>query len=304
VDYRDLDRLLGDLQRSVETDRPQRGYWKELWSLVGEIRTGLRETRYPTAEDRTEARQRLDRLVSEAKTRSDREKQDRETREKAWEEKKETSQRALGRVQSKVAGATPVGELERMVGTLVLGPLLALESMLRSVLGLEQLDEVYEDLKSCSATLKQAWQIFNDSKADLLPGDKADAYRQLNEAQERLNAAWDAWRAAKGRAHDERRRQHEERQRAWDERQRDRNLRIQANIEKLEGKIEKAEDALERRRAHLSKLEDDYSSAWNDGFKDRCQQWINEEQDRIRDIEASIDRLREWLREERTKLRD
>lgn len=50
------------------------------------------------------------------------------------------------------------------------------------------------------------------------------------------------------------------------------------------------------------RLRDDYSSARSDGFRDRCGQWIDEEEDRIRDIESSIDRIGGWLQEERGKL--
>jgi hypothetical protein len=303
VDYTDLDRLIDRLQRATDLDHPQKGYWKELWALVGEIRAGFREVQYPTIQDKSEAQNRLHELIAQAKSRGEREKREREERQRGWEQKRARSQQALGRVQSRVAGARPIGELERMVGTLVLAPLLALESLLRSVLGLEELDEIHEDLKKCSAALRDAWQTFTDAKEQLLPADKQVAYQQLSDAQARLNGAWDAWRAAKNRAHDERRRAREEQQRQWEARQSDRRDRIRANIQKLEGKLEKAEDALERRKHHLSKLEDDYENARSDGFRDRCSRWIDEERDRIRDIEDSIDRIRGWLQEEHDKLR-
>lgn len=296
MDYAELDRMIDSLRTTVENDTPQKGYWKGLWSLVGNIKAGFRDVRYPTVDQRLSAWRRLDELIQQARERSEREKEEREKRQKAWEEKVERSERARGRLESKLGGTRPITDLERMIASVILAPLLLLEDLLRTVLGLEQLDEIHEDLKSCSAAMREAWQFFNDYKGDMLPADKHSAYEQLNSAQDRLNAAWAAWKEAKSRFHEERKRQ-------WQERQDNRRGRIEANIEKLEDKLDKAENALERAKAHLSKLESDYDAAWSDSFKDRCQEWIDEEEKRISDIEESVDRMRGWLEEERNKLR-
>lgn len=295
MEYTDLDEMIEGLRRAVDDDAPQKGYWKSLWSQVGSIKAGFREVRYPSGAQRQAAWRKLEELIAHARDRSDRERRERERQQKAWEEKVATSDQARDRLSSKVAASTPVGELERMIATIVLAPLLVIERLLLDILGLEQLDEVHEDLKRCSAALRQAWQFFNESKSVLLPAAKHSAYEELNNAQDRLNAAWDRWKDAKNRAHEERRR-------AWQARQADRRQRIEANIEKLEAKLDKAEDALSRSRAHLAKLESDYESAWNEGFRERCQGWIREEETRMQDIEASIDKMRGWLDEERSKL--
>jgi len=296
VEYTDLNDMIEGLRSAVEDDTSQRGYWANLWSLVGNIKARFREVRYPTNAQKQDAWKRLEGLIRQARDRSERERRDRDKKQKAWEEKVARSDQARGRLSSKVAASTPVNELERMIATVVLAPLILLENILRDVLGLEQLDEVHEDLKKCSAALRQAWQFFNETKGVLLPAAKHSAYEELSKAQNRLNAAWDRWKDAKNRAHEERRR-------AWQARQADRRRRIEANIDKLEAKLDKAEGALSRSRAHLSTLESDYESAWSDSFKERCQDWINEEETRMRDIEASIDKMRGWLDEERDKLR-
>ncbi len=288
--------MIGALRATVENDTPQKGYWKGLWSLVGEIKAGFKGVRYPTLDEKQAAWQRLDELIQQARERSEHEKEERDKRQKAWEEKVERSERARGRLESKLGGTRPIADLERMIAAAVLAPLMLLENLLRAVLGLEQLDEIHEDLKSCSAAMREAWTFFNENKSDMLPADKHSAYEQLNKAQDRLNEAWARWKEAKNRFH-------EERQRQWQERQDNRRGRIEANIEKLEGKLDKAENALEKAKAHLAKLESDYDSAWNDKFKERCQEWIDEEESRIRDIEESIDRMRGWLEEQRNKLR-
>lgn len=303
MDYKELERLIDALKLAVENEDPQKGYWKALWALVNDIRTGLHQTRYPNLEEKRDAQSRLDELIAAAQARSALEKRGREEKQRAWEERKTKSQAALDRVESKVAGTRPMTELERMIGTLILAPLLMLEGMLRSVLGLEQLDEIHENIKACSANLRDAWSVFNDCKHDLLPGDRNTAYQQLNNAQKRLNDAWDNWRREKNRFHEEQRRAWEERQREREAKRNDFVQRVEANIDKLEDKIRKAEDALERQKAHRSNLEEQYTSAWSDSFKERCSDWISEADDRIKDIEDSIESMKGWLEEERAKLR-
>jgi tetratricopeptide (TPR) repeat protein len=267
MEYQELDRLLDQLRSAIENEDPEKGYWKALWVLVSEIREGLRDTRYPTPEEKNQAICRLDDLVKAAKSRSERDRQEREERQRVWERRQSESRQALEHIQSRVAVSAPIGELERMIGTIVLAPLIAIETVLRSALGLEQLDETQENLKSCSAALGDAWRLFTESKNDLLPGEKHDAYRQLTDAQGRLNTAWEAWRAARNQFREQKRH-------AWAERQRERQMkhdefvrRVEANIDKLEGKIQKAEDALDRQKSHLAKLEDDYANAWSDSFR-------------------------------------
>src|SRR5206468_3143579 len=104
MDYTELDRMIDGLKATVENDSPQKGYWKGLWSLVGDIKSGFREARYPTVDQKQAAWQRLDELIRQARERSEREKEDREKRQKAWEDKVERSERARGRLESKLGG--------------------------------------------------------------------------------------------------------------------------------------------------------------------------------------------------------
>lgn len=262
MDYRGIDALIDSLQATVDLEAPQKGYWRGLWALVGEIKTGFNQVRYPTREEKQAAWERLNDLIERAKERGEREKEQREKRQKEWEGKVRRSEQTRSRLESQLGGTRPVTELERMIAAVVLAPLLLLEAALRSVLGLEQLDEILEDLKRCSSAMKEAWSFFSAHKGDMLPADKHAAYEQLNNAQERLNDAWTRYKEAKDRYHDERRRE-------WQQRQANRRERIEANIEKLEAKLDKAEQALEHRRSHLSKLNSDYDAAWSEKFKER-----------------------------------
>ena len=45
------------------------------------------------------------------------------------------------------------------------------------------------------------------------------------------------------------------------------------------------------------------SSAWSDGYRERVEGWIDEEEHAIDDIEAQIRQVEDWLEEDRSKLR-
>jgi predicted ribosome quality control (RQC) complex YloA/Tae2 family protein len=301
--YDELNKLLDSLADAVANEHPQKGYWRELWGLVSRIRSGIKETRYPTAEEKQRAIERLNELVEAARRRSEEEKRRRAKIQCEWEQKIARSDRAKQDVEKKLGGTRPATDIERMIASVILAPLELLENALRSLLGLGQLDEVHEDLKICSANMKDAWRLFREREHDLLPGDKNELYRQLKDAQERLNAAWNRWKSVKNQAYEERCRAREARQRERDERHRSFVARVEANIEKLEAKIAQAEDALERQRDHLSDLQQRYRESWNDDFRERCRQWIEEAEERIRSIENSIRQWREWLDKEHDKLR-
>lgn len=301
--YEELEVLIESLQAAVHNENPEKGYWRKLWSLVKEVRSGFKGTRFPSPEQNKAAWDKVNRLVSEAEARSEREKEERIQRERAWEARQERSMRVVNSVNSQIGQTAPISGLEHMIGSVILAPIMMIESMLRTILGLEQLDEMHEDLKNCSYHMKQAWQVFNDNKRAMLPGDKNQVYQDLVSAQERLNQAWESWKRAKNDFHERSRAEYEQRQRNKAEKHREFVRRVEANIENLEEKISKAEYALQHQRNHLENLRDQYSSAWNDSFKDRCSDWIDEAETRISDIEGSIDRMRGWIENERDKLR-
>ena len=167
---------------------------------------------------------------------------------------------------------------------------------------MEDLDIVKEELQSCSAHMREAWQLFTESKSDLLPADKAHIYKLLSDAQARLDAAWAHWKDEKNRLFTLKKEAWERRQQEREEKHQHFVERVTANIEKLEAKLEGAKSALERHEAHLEKLRDDYNNAWSDNFGERCSGWIEECEEKVADIQASIERMETWLSEERAKL--
>jgi F0F1-type ATP synthase membrane subunit b/b' len=89
------------------------------------------------------------------------------------------------------------------------------------------------------------------------------------------------------------------RSRSFEERQ----ARIRANLEQNYERHRKAAAALESCRAHADELRDQIASAWSEDWRSRAEGWLAELEDKIRDIESSLERIEEWIREDESKLR-
>jgi len=301
--YENLQSLISQLCEMIGDDKPQKGYWKEVWSLIKEISAGFKATRFATKQEREEAWNLFQELVQQAKIRGEVDRARIAEQEKNWDKRRRQSDQARSKILVKAHYTRPSTGIEQAIVGPILLPLQMVDALLRKILGLEDLDARKEELLSCSRSMREAWDAFTEHKADLLPGDKAQMYKTLSDAQARLDAAWADYKEGANRLW-------RLKQEAWELRQKQREEkhqlfveRVNANIQKLEGNLEKAKDALDRNETRLEKLRDDYDNAWSDGFKERCSEWIDQCEEKIANIQASIDRLEGWLNEERTKLR-
>lgn len=86
------------------------------------------------------------------------------------------------------------------------------------------------------------------------------------------------------------------------EKHEDFQIKVRTNLERNYERHRKATYALESCRSHADKLRDKIASAWNEDWKDKAYVWLSELEDKIRDIEQSIDRIEEWIREDEEKL--
>lgn len=302
MQYEELNQLLDILLDAISDERPKKGYWRELWELASRIRRELRETSYPSPIEKRDAINRLNELEMAARRRSEEEKKRREALHYQMEQKIERSNKTRSVIEKKTQDSRPESELERMIFSIILAPIVIIEDLLCTILGIEQLDKVLDDLKCCSGNMKEAWRLFSENKNELLPGDKNELYKQLKDAQERLNSAWEQWKDQKNHIREEQRRAWEIRQQKWDEKHRQYIAKVEANIEKLKNKISRAEDALEHKHEHLEDLKEKYREAWNDDFRERCGAWIEETEEKIQSIEDQIEQWKEWLDEEQNKL--
>lgn len=313
VEYTDLDKLIADLHAAVEDSDPQKGYWKQLWSLVREVGEGFKGVRYSTKEEREQAWSRFQDLVGKAQVRSEKTKRRVADSQRAWERRENRSRQARNEIQSKATGARPSTPGERAFADLILAPVTMIQRVVESIFGIDDIDrleEIRRELVGCNRKLNDAWGRFNEYKRDLLPGDKNEAYQILQSAREILNEGWRQWKEAKAAMQNRRhqdwvRKEHDREARRKERETRHRAFvdRVEGNIENLRDKLANARAALEKQESHLKHLRDQYASAWSDGFRDRCSGWMDETEDRIASIKDHIERLEGWIEQERDKLR-
>ncbi|MFH1652543.1 MAG: hypothetical protein ABIE74_00645 [Pseudomonadota bacterium] len=152
-----------------------------------------------------------------------------------------------------------------------------------SLFGLDPPD--VEEMKVLSRVLRNAGSILSKYKEEIFGEHKQECFERIQEIR-RIHDAW--W---------------EELKRHRSKRQEEFQLRARVNLEKNHERHRKATDALRRVRNHADDLRDKISSAWNDDFRDRASIWLSEAEDKIRDIEESIQRIEDWIREDEEKLR-
>ena len=264
MDYEELDNLISALEKAVESTNPQKGYWSEIWSLVKEINSDFRASRYPTRSDKDQAWSRFQGLVANAKERSEENKARIEKNRLEWEQRQEKSKFAREEVQSHASTAMPLSEFEQSMADIIFFPAKLIAEVLLGLVGintLSALEEKRQELLACNEALQEAWHVFNEQKGDMLPGDRNQAYESLQKAREQLNEAWSRWKETNASLWGQRHHEWEERQRAWEARQteRERNHylfveKVDANIAKLEGNLTRAEGALQKQEAHLEKI--------------------------------------------------
>ena len=293
----DLRARIDQFEALVGEEKPQRGYWSRAWNEVRGIGAAFRETVFLTRDERQELWQRFQELVTRLRERSEESKAQAAERQRGWERRASASEHLRDELRSKAQSARPAGELERAVANMILLPLKILQGLIGRIAGVDsyELAEIRDELQSCSAQLKEAWERFGAEKEVLLPRDRQEAYAELRKAQELLDEAWRRWKERKAAERGERPRARAEGRERFHE-------RVRQNIASLEEKREKAESARDRQREHLSDLRDKYESAWNESFKERCEEWIEQGEAKLASIEEHLERLDGWLAEQRAKL--
>lgn len=306
MNYTDLNDLIEQFREMIEDDSPQKGYWGKLWGLSKAIGQGFKGTRFPTLADKNEAWNTFQGLREKAHERSNAQREKISQANAQWERRKEQSERALNKISWQASQARPLTDLERSIGDILFAPLILAERILNDILGIdseESLFSVKKELQACNEQLQKAWSTFNDYKDSMIGSDKAEAFATLSQAKIKLDEAWAEWKGASQRMF-------QAKQEAWEQRQREREAkrqefveRVEANIAKLEEKLDKARNALSHQESHLEELKEKLDNAWSDSFRDRCSTWIDECEEKIRDITESIERMEGWVEEEKAKLR-
>lgn len=158
-----------------------------------------------------------------------------------------------------------------------------------------------EAMKWKGQQLREAGNLLKKYKHEMIAEHKAEIHERIVSIRQEHDKFWGQYREYQ----QEKQQIYEQKKKAWEDGQARRDQakeRIRANIEKNKESLRKAEDALDRQKQHRRKLQDDISSAYSDSFRERAEGWLDECNDKISDIENSIDRIESWIREGKDKL--
>lgn len=300
-DGSEIEALLDSLETLVDEAEGKSGKWKDVWVEIKSVGQAFKESRFPNAQDRQAAWDRFQSISANVKACQE------EARGK-FEERVRESKYHLEQILSYAERATPSsGSADALLAICTGGLSVLIKAGIDAILG--PFDDRKFELQKCSETMKEGWAYLSQNKGQMFGKDKQEAFEALKKASETLHEAWDKWKSARGEAIEQ---YHAEKQAAWEARQAKREAwiakreawegRMRENISKLEDRLDRLESALDRRQSNLSKLEDMRDSAWSDSHRDRVEEWIDEENDRISDIGRKIDQIRGWISDMEAKL--
>jgi len=294
-DGADIEALLDSLDALVSDAEGKGARWRDVWSEIKNIGQGFKEVRFPSPQERQAAWKRFQGIVGRVKTSQQR-------ASEAVEKNFRESERHLEQLRSYAWKATPSsGSADAIIAIATGGLSVLVQAGLDAILG--PFDERKLELQRCNEILKEGWAYLSDNKGEMLGKHKKEAFDALSKASDSLGSAWDMWKTGRQEAADHYRSQKRE---AWEARQAKHEAwetRTRERLANLEDRVSRLEGVLEHKRSNLSKLEDMRDSAHSDTHRERVDGWIEEERDKIADIERKIDQIKGWIAETESKLR-
>lgn len=266
--HEDLDKKIRQLESRIDSTRglftgTTRDDWTPVFDLMKEIQADFNnKVKYPSKEERQHAWERFCELRSEA-------------HEKSRERNAERSDYRMIEIRRELQGADWD----------------ALMDEIGDIVTLYTAPTTREIMKEKGRHLHEAGQLLSQYKNEMTREHKDEVFERIKEIREQHDIFWGRYKEYQA-----------ERQRQFEEKRENARERIEANLEKNKEQLRKAQEALERQKDHRRDLEDQISSAWSDDFRDRAEGWLDEANDKIADIEASIDRIEGWIEEGRSKL--
>lgn len=266
--YEDLDKKIRQLDSRINSTRglftgTTRDDWSPVFELMKEIQADFNnKVKYPTREERETAWQTFCSLRSEA-------------HEKSRERNAERSDYRMI-------------EINRLLGEAEWD---AISDEFGDILTFYTAVTTRDTMKEKGRHLYEAGQLLSKYKHEMTREHKDEVFERIRQIREQHDIFWGRYKEYQ-----------EEKQRQYEQKRDNARERIEANLDKNREQLRKAQDALERQKDHRRDLEDKIASAYSDGFRERAEGWLDEANDKIADIEASIDRIEGWIDEGRSKL--
>lgn len=158
-----------------------------------------------------------------------------------------------------------------------------------------------EDMKELGRSLNKACSHFKSVKHEMIGEHKTQVHERILEVRRSHDTFWGHYKSYQ----QEQSHIYEEKKRNWEEKQqksKDVRANIERNIESNKEKLHKAQDALRRIESSRDNLKDKIYESNSDNWKSKARGWLDEMDDKIRDIESHISRIEGWIRESQDKL--
>lgn len=322
----EADRLIDKLKDSIGgglfSKQLEKADFAELKTLSSEIFEFIKQPRFPSKERRVAVWDKFNSLRD--KIREEENEYYTKIREKITK-RNNHSEELTEKIISTIDACHPDSPLEdlfELLGKLVLY-LTGIGFLMDAVewlLGIKE-EKPKNPLKVKSEALRDVRRFINENKDDITREDKQKIYARLDSVQADINKAWDDYKEElqkKQEEWEERKKHNEQKKIDWERNQREFLSKLENRLEKqitfkeklekvydnqkefldkLESRLDNQKDFLRKLNDQLDDLEDKYSSAWNDNFKDKVSDWIDDKKSKISDVESDIDSIEDKIRD-------
>ncbi len=280
ISHEELNSKLNDLSSKIESAQsfifnPSKSDWDNIFELCTQIAEHFKNVRYPTKAERDIAWQRFYNLRNSAFNLRNSQSYNR-------------SKKYYDELMSQLSSADYHALEDFVVG---------------HVLSLGLLKTTADDMKYKGKELGRIGGYFKSVKHEMTKEHKAQVHERMIEVRQNHDGFWGKWKSY----NEEKSKIYEQKQQALEEKQeksRQIKARIESNLEGNKEKLYKAKDALDRFERKRDELRDKIYDSHSDNWKSKAESWLDEFNDKIRDIEEQIDRIEKWIEEDKDKLRN
>ena len=157
-----------------------------------------------------------------------------------------------------------------------------------------------EEMKELQTRLSAAGRKLSENKTRMTREDKEACFEAIKEARESHDLFWEKYKAYR----EHRRQEHEKRKAEFDRKRAEWMNRVESNITRNIEKLSKANAALDRTQDRIREIESKIADTTSDKWQEIFGEWLEQAQEKERDIEESIERIESWIAEDRQKLRE
>jgi len=279
IDYKELDSKINKLSIEIDSAQPilgvsSKGDWDKVFELCKEVNENFKKVHYPSKNERDVAWQKFFNLQNKAyKIRNDH----------VYSRSEKHYDELMSRLKS-----VDYSKFTDAVFEII-------------TFGLEK--TTVSEMKVNGKKLGEIGVYFKTIKHEMTREHKNAVHERMIEVRQNHDGFWERYKSYQS----EKSKLYEEKQRAWQDKQekgQQIKARIESNLESNTHKLYKAKDALGRFERQKDELRNKIYDSHNQNWKSKAEGWLDELNDKIRNIEDQIERVEKWIEEDKEKLRN